>query len=332
MGIKNLLKFLYNFKDIIKETNINDYYGKKIAIDISILIYQVVISIRNNGSDITNLEGNLVSHLIGLFNKTITLLEKGIIPIYVFDGTPPKIKENILNHRKKIKQYALDKLTDTTLSEEDRIKYFKRSVFISKKQMNECKELLELMGIPFINAKEEADSQLSYLCKSDLVYAVLTEDMDILTFGSPKIIKNLLSLKKVPFEIDLNIILNKLNLTYPEFIELCILFGCDYCPVLEINNNIIYNVYRKHKSIENTLIELKELGYKVPKCFNYNIAKKYFNESIHHEINLNSLQLKNPNYDKLLDLLVNKNNLDKFKIIKQLNNLYLLYNKFKDTI
>ena len=197
--------------------------------------------------------------------------------------------------------------------------------------MNECKLLLELMGIPFIDAKEEADSQLSYLCKSNLVYAVLTEDMDILTFGSPKIIRNLLSYKKLPFEIDLNLILDKLNLTYDQFIELCILFGCDYCPLLEINNNIIFNIYIKHKSIDNTLIELKNLGYKIPKNFNYSIAKKYFNDSIHTDINID-LKLKSPNFEKLLDFLVNKNNLNKYKIIYKLNYLYILYNKLKDTI
>ena len=38
----------------------------------------------------------MVSHILGLFNKTIFFLDKGIIPIYVFDGKPPKIKEKII--------------------------------------------------------------------------------------------------------------------------------------------------------------------------------------------------------------------------------------------
>jgi flap endonuclease-1 len=329
MGIKNLLKFLSNYKDIIKETNINNYYGKRIAVDISILIYQIVISIRNTGHDIVNTDGEIVSHIIGLFNKTISLLDKGIIPIYVFDGCPPKIKENTINIRKQIRQNAINKLSIVE-SETDKIKYFKRCVLITKKQINECKELLEFMGIPYINAKEEADSQLSYLCKSNLVHAVLTEDMDILTFGSPKIIKNLLSFKKIPFELDLNLILIKLELNYDQFIELCILFGCDYCPILEINNNTIYNIYKKHKNIEDTLNELNLIGYKIPKNYNYLIAKKYFVESIHNEINIDYLKIKSPNYEKLLDLLVNKVNLNKYKIIYKLNNLYQLFNKLKD--
>ena len=59
MGIKNLLKFLSEYPELIKEKETNEYYGKKIAIDISILMYQVVIAIRNSGSDLTNNKGEI---------------------------------------------------------------------------------------------------------------------------------------------------------------------------------------------------------------------------------------------------------------------------------
>ena len=104
MGIKNLLKFLSEKQDIIKNINIEEYYGKKIAIDISILIYQVVISIRNSGADLTNKNGDITSHILGLFNKTINFLEKGIIPIYVFDGKPPELKKKLLMLGNKLKR------------------------------------------------------------------------------------------------------------------------------------------------------------------------------------------------------------------------------------
>mgnify|MGYP000545107807 CR=1 FL=1 len=65
------------------------------------------------------------------------------------------------------------------LSEEEKIKYFKRSVVITRIQLDECRELLTLMGVPYIDAPEEADSQCAWLAKKGLVDAVLTEDMDI---------------------------------------------------------------------------------------------------------------------------------------------------------
>merc|ERR1712072_334280 len=95
MGIKNLLKFLNSYPDLVTEKNINDFSGKKIAIDISILLYQVVISVRNSGADLTNKKGEISSHVLGLFNKTCKLLSKGVIPVYVFDGKPPEIKRKV---------------------------------------------------------------------------------------------------------------------------------------------------------------------------------------------------------------------------------------------
>ena len=96
MGIKNLLKFLSEQPDIIKKINIKEYYGKKIAIDISIILYQIVIAIRNSGADLTNSKGEITSHILGLFNKTINFLDKGIIPIY-----EPGLEEMLTRNMKK---------------------------------------------------------------------------------------------------------------------------------------------------------------------------------------------------------------------------------------
>jgi flap endonuclease-1 len=330
MGIKNLLKFLTEYNELIDIKNVKDYYGKRIAIDISILIYQMVIAIRNSGSDLTNEKGEITSHILGLFNKTLSFLEKGIIPIYVFDGKPPILKQKILDNRKQIRKKALDKLNEA-ITEEEKIKYLKRSVCITKEQMDQCRELLNLMGIPYIDAPEEADSQLAYLCKSNMVYAVLTEDMDILTFGSPKIIRNLSSTKKEPIELNLNNILKRLNLTYDEFIELCILFGCDYCPIIsDIKTQQLYQIYNKHKSIEETLIDIKSLGINIPDKYEYKEAKEYFKKSIHKKVSNNELILKHPNNQKLIDTLVNKYGLIKYKVIGKVNKLIEYYNKFKN--
>ena len=64
MGIKNLLKFLNNFPELIVDQNVNDLSGKKIAIDISILLYQVVISVRNSGADLTNKKGEFFINIL----------------------------------------------------------------------------------------------------------------------------------------------------------------------------------------------------------------------------------------------------------------------------
>ena len=252
MGIKKMLKFLNtNYPNVIKNINDEDLNGKKIAIDISILLYQVVIAIRNSGADMFNNQGEISSHILGLFNKTINLLKMNITPIYVFDGKPPKFKLDTINNRKEIKQKANDKLTTDgdNMNDEDVIKYFKRTVHISKTQIDECIELLEIMGIPYIIAPEEADSQCAELVKCGLADGVLTEDMDIMTFGATKIYRNLTSYKKDTLEISMDDVFKELNINYEQFVELCLLFGCDYCDYLnDMKPEIIYKYFSKHKN------------------------------------------------------------------------------------
>ena len=318
MGIKNLLKFLSNYEGILKEINDNDFKKQKVAIDISIILYKVIIAIRNTGADLTNKKGEVVSHILGLFNKTIFLLKKNIIPIYVFDGKAPDLKSKVIQERKEIKKKAWEKLESIT-NEKDKIKYFKRTVSISWKQLEECKELLQLMGIPYVEAPEEADSQCAWLVKNGFAAGVLTEDMDILTFGSKRIYRNLGSFKKTTLEINLDDILEKIDLDYDQFIELCILLGCDYCDrIKEISPEDLYDTYYKFKNINETFTYLKEKKYNVPDIDNIEIIKEYFKNPPVLD-NIESLELFKPNLEKLEDKLVNEYGLIKSKIISKIN-------------
>jgi len=321
MGIKNLLKFLNSFPDLVIEKNINEYKGKKIAIDISILLYQVVISVRNSGADLTNKQGKITSHVLGLFNKTTKLLVKGIIPVYVFDGKPPEIKRKILDMRKNVRRKAQEKMANA-VSQEEKIKYFKRSVTITKEQLDDCRKLLDCMGVPYIDAPEEADSQCAWLAKKGLVDAVLTEDMDILTFGSPYVIRNLTSFKKKPIEISLDKIKNRFSWTQDEFIQFCILLGCDYTDhITDRNCHEIFNSFQSNKNIQITLKDMK-------KNINYKDSFEYFqNPDVKN--NITEIKMGSPQLTKLNNLLVNEYGLIKYKIQNKLNSLIVAYSKLK---
>ena len=325
MGIKNLLTFLLQFPNIIEEKEIESYYGKRIAIDISLLLYQIIISTRNSGSDIINSKGMCITHLVGLFNKTIMLLEKGIIPIYVFDSKPSSLKNSILLKRKNNRINALLKYNNSD-NIDDKIKYFKRTTNISKEQFEQCKELLKFMGVPYLISTEEADIELAMLCKNKIVYGVYTDDMDILTFGSPKLIKNLFSYKKNPLELNLDIILNELKLSYDEFIELCILFGCDYCKrITNIKSQDLYNIYLEEKNIDKTINKLNNLGYYVKNNNNYELIKDYFMNQ-NTIIKYSNIVLCKPDYNNLYNLLINKYGFIKEKIINKFNKLRYINN------
>lgn len=94
MGIKGLTTLLQDIcPNAIKEDKLQNYFGRKVAIDASTSIYQFMISIRGAyGGDLTNEKGEVTSHLQGMFYRTIRLLEAGLKPIFVFDGKPPEMK------------------------------------------------------------------------------------------------------------------------------------------------------------------------------------------------------------------------------------------------
>ena len=63
MGIKNMLKFLNNFDGIVKELDHDNFNHERVEIDRSIVLYQVIIAIRNTGADLTNQQG-ILPHIL----------------------------------------------------------------------------------------------------------------------------------------------------------------------------------------------------------------------------------------------------------------------------
>ncbi len=107
MGIKGLFKLIQeNAPDAIIHKKTDDYSGKVIGIDISLLLYQYLIAVKGTPCDILDENGNTSSHIYGLFVKTINFIAKGIKPIYIFDGCSPEIKYETIKIRKQLKSDA----------------------------------------------------------------------------------------------------------------------------------------------------------------------------------------------------------------------------------
>ena len=107
MGIKGLTKLLHEEAPrCFKEQAIDGLFGRKIAIDASMAIYQFLIAVRQGADQLTNADGVATSHITGMFYRTIKLLEAGVKPIYVFDGKPPEFKSGELLKRREMVEAA----------------------------------------------------------------------------------------------------------------------------------------------------------------------------------------------------------------------------------
>ncbi|KAK4803343.1 hypothetical protein SAY86_001546 [Trapa natans] len=284
MGIKGLTKLLAdNAPKAMKEHKFESYFGRKIAIDASMSIYQFLIVVGRIGTEtLTNEAGEVTSHLQGMFTRTIRLLEAGIKPIYIFDGQPPELKKQELAKRYSKRVDATEDLVEAREvgNKEDIEKFSKRTVKVTKKHNEECMRLLRLMGVPIIEAPSEAEAQCAALCRSGQVYAVASEDMDSLTFGAPRFLRHLMdpSSRKVPvMEFEISKILDELNLNMEQFIDLCILSGCDYCESIRgIGGQTALKLIRQYGSIENILDNINKERYQIPENWPYEEARELF--------------------------------------------------------
>lgn len=171
----------------MREVELKSLQGRKLGIDASMQIYQFMIAVRSGGPNqsatmLTNAEGETTSHIQGMFNRTIRFLTEGIKPAYIFDGKPPEFKSGELEKRREKRakaQAELQKATEEGNVEEQE-KQSKRLVRAGHKENEDCRRLLELMGVPVIMAPCEAEAQASALCKEGLVYATATEDVSLL--------------------------------------------------------------------------------------------------------------------------------------------------------
>lgn len=219
-----------------------------------------------------------------MFWRTTRMLEAGMKPVFVFEGRAPDLKREELAKRSARREGAGSELEAAreTGNQADIEKYSKRTVRVTREHNEECKRLLTLMGVPVIEAPSEAEAQCAQLCKDGLVYAIATEDMDSLTFGTPKLVRHLMapaSQKVAVTEFEYSKALESLKLTEDQFIDLCILCGCDYTDkIAGIGPVRALQLIQKHQSLENVLKTLDPEKYKIPDPFPYQEARKLFKE------------------------------------------------------
>ncbi|MGC9121375.1 MAG: flap endonuclease-1 [Thermogladius sp.] len=219
--------------------------GKIVAIDGYNALYQFLAAIRGpDGSPLMDSSGRITSHLSGLFYRTINLVEEGIKPVYVFDGNPPELKVKELERRKALREEAAKKYEEAV--KEGDLEAARRYAMMSSKltsdMVEEAKRLLNVMGIPWVQAPAEGEAQAAFMARRGDAYASASQDYDSLLFGSPRLVRNLTisGKRKLPRKdayvevkpeiIELGKLTEKLGITREQLIDIGILLGTDYNP------------------------------------------------------------------------------------------------------
>lgn len=222
---------------------LNELNGRIVAIDAFNVLYQFLTIIRGpDGTPLRDFQGNVTSHLSGLFYRTIDLIENGIKPVYVFDGIPSMLKQKTIQARMNRRAEAYDAWQKAKEAGEleDARKYAQQSTTINKYVIESAKQLLDHMGVAHINAPSEGEAQACHMCKKGLAYTAASQDYDTLLFATPRVARNItisgrrkLPSKNVyvtvePEMVDLKETLASMGVSQKQLIWIGILLGTDF--------------------------------------------------------------------------------------------------------
>jgi flap endonuclease-1 len=269
-----------NLRDLVPKTTVRleDLSGKSIAIDAYNALYQFLAIIRQpDGTPLKDSRGIVTSHLSGLLYRTSNLVEMGIKPIYVFDGVPPALKEVEIKRRMKAKEEALvryEQALKEGKTEEARM-YAQATSRVKDYMADDSKKLLDLMGIPWVQAPSEGEAQAAHLTKRGDADYCASQDYDSLLFGAPKLIRNVtisgrrklpsknVFIEVVPEIVELDNVLRECGITHEQLVDVGILIGTDFNPegIKGLGPKTALKLIKEHGNLENTLPYLKNAEF-----------------------------------------------------------------------
>ena len=175
-----------------------------------------------------------------------------------------------------------DQMVDLQKSTKAKSKVLKmRSRGLNTKMFNECKQLLTVMGIPYITSDSsyEAEAICAYLADYGITSATISEDSDTILFGDSLLLTKYGkdSNKSMIQIVDVVKIRDTLELSKQQFIDYCILLGTDFCSTLERLGQVkAFDAIKKYLSIEGILENKLELKLKGNISLDYENARRVF--------------------------------------------------------
>lgn len=270
MGIKGLYKVIKSeAPHHLVEYHLSELTGKSLAIDISIFLYKYIRSATDGGWRnlfilfLCKLKKYRIK-AVCIFDgpdfpdekleeqkkrreqtaKSVVRLEKCVLArdmIHrdMFDGKRDVLDEKLKESCKKLihPRAGMTDLTDydregsvvDALNEViERLE--RQTAPIKRSETAEASIIAELLGLPTIMAKGEAEALCSYLACLGYVDAVMTEDTDVLAYGTPFMIafKNFKLGDEKVYGIHLPSLRDEMGLNELEFRDMCIMLQCDY--------------------------------------------------------------------------------------------------------
>ena len=236
-----------NLRDLlqIEQTTIQRFSGQIALVDTYNILYQFLAGMRqSDGNLLRDSQNRVTSHLNGLFFRTINLMREGIKLGFIFDGSPHRLKHETIKERIAVKEKAKEewKLALEAGDLEKARSQAQRTSRLTKEMLTEAKHLLDLMGLPHVQAPSEGEAQASHMNLRGDAHAVVSQDFDSVLFGAQNVARNLamsgrrkLPGKRVwinapPEMIDSKRTFEVLGITREQLVDVAIMVGTDFNP------------------------------------------------------------------------------------------------------
>jgi flap endonuclease-1 len=310
-------------KPAVKNITIENLLSKPVAIDAFNSIYQFLATIRQpDGTSLKDLQGNVTSHLSGLFYRTLNLIESDIKPLYVFDGKPHELKLQTIQQRreKREEEKKLMQAAQDAGDLEEAQKHAQATSKLTGDMIEESKSLLTYLGVPWVEAVHDGEGEAARLINSDIVWAAASQDYDSLLFGAKRLIRNLNINRRrkvqnttveVPIEFyTIQKVLEALEITQEQLVDIGILVGLDFFEGFKgIGEKTALKMIKENGSIEK-IIEKKIVIKGVPIEIDSSLLTQIRDIFLHVQPPQESVEVKwkLPNEVKIRELLVEKHN------------------------
>eukprot|EP00798_Chlamydomonas_sp_ICE-L_P014825 gene14824-20878_t len=244
MGISGLLPLL---KSITQKKHVSSYKGKKVAVDGYSWLHKGAYCCSRDLSE-------------GVYTENF-----GVEPLIVFDGGPLPMKGDEERSRQRSREENRSKAlahlrAGNNMAAEE---CFQKAVDISPKMAKQLIEALKEQGVEYIVAPYEADAQLAYLAKQGDVWAILTEDSDLLTYGCTRVMYKLdkygngeeVVLADLPFNEPASFV----GFTHNMFVAMCVMAGCDF--LVNLSGIGIKKAHASIKKFKNWVQAVKSMRF-----------------------------------------------------------------------
>ena len=319
------------------KTQLEAFTNRIVAIDAYNAIYQFLAIIRGpEGLHLTDSQGRVTSHITGLMFRNINFLSMGIKPVYVFDGVPPSLKSAEIEKRRQIKKEATVKYEKAISSGdmEEARKYAQQTTSMRDGMVDDSKKLLDLFGIPHIQAPSEGEATAASLTVTGQAFASASQDFDSILFGARRLVRNFTNsgrrklpnrnsyIEVLPEMIEFQKNLDGLELSREELVDVGILIGTDFNPdgFERVGPKTALKLIKQHKRLED-IPNVQEQLNKIP----FDEIRKIFLKP--NVAKIEKIEFGEPDYAGITDYLADERDFSRDRVETSLKRLKKSFEK-----